>query len=64
MGKVRIFCDCGKEIWDHPDAVVRLYPMTIPELEKKAECSDCLMDRTLKEYNRLAAEDTYPNPDV
>ena len=49
MGKVRIFCDCGKEIWGAPEAVVRSQPVRIPDVEREAICSDCLMEKSLRE---------------
>ena len=48
MGKVRIFCDCGKEIWDDPDAVVRLGTYALAQIEREAICSDCLMAHALR----------------
>jgi len=48
MGKVKIFCDCGKEIWQElPDKD----DYKIGYIEKQAECSDCILKRLREEAN-------------
>ena len=46
MGVVKIFCDCGKEIWAQMDKYDR-DNATVKHLEETAECADCVMTRVL-----------------
>ena len=67
-GKVRIYCGCGREIWDHPDALVRSMAVRIPKVEELAICSDCLMKLELSNLQNARAiraeAELYPNPDI
>jgi hypothetical protein len=44
MGKVRFFCECGKEIWQDI-SVERKHYLTIKLAEDFAVCSDCVEER-------------------
>jgi hypothetical protein len=51
MAKVKIFCDCGTEIWqDLPDFTKDR--VTLGEAEALAECSDCVMAKVLDTESR------------
>lgn len=51
MGKVKIFCECGKEIWQElPDWKKK--SLTIWQLERFAMCSDCILEE-VKEFEPI-----------
>ena len=44
MGKVRFFCDCGKEIWKGMGEDEKRY-ITIKYAEDMCICSDCVLKK-------------------
>jgi len=50
MGTFKIFCDCGREIWtEMADHLMKT--VTLADVKKRAECSDCMLAR-MRELGR------------
>ena len=52
MGKVKFFCDCGKEIWQEMEQY-RKDILTIAAAENGARCADCF----LRDWRKKALRD-------
>lgn len=53
MGKIKFFCDCGKEIWQEKeffDFGMNTDCVEIKNLEEEIVCADCVMKETLERW--------------
>ncbi len=59
MKNVKIFCkDCGKEMWEDM-SIGEQECYTLADIEKIAECTDCLTVRTRKELGLKEEDELY-----
>lgn len=62
MAKVKIFCDCGKEIWQELQSYQKKH-MSLSKVEENAICSDCFLSQRSETRARelLLSSDKFPD---
>ena len=48
MGRVKFYCDCGKELFVLMPEEMKRETTTIKDLERTATCSDCILEEAKK----------------
>ena len=53
MGRVKFYCDCGKELFVLMPEEMKREVTTIKDLERTATCSDCILEEAKKEIREI-----------